>query len=1590
MIRGKWKKMLSFVVTLAMTTTIMPVNDLTSVFAAEPYVIASGIDGNLTWEISGDGLLTISGEGDYASSVPEWIHYPDDITRAVVDVQGITSTANMFNSCANMRSVDLTKLDTAQVTDMSGMFMCCSALTDLDVSGFDTANVTSFYDMFGLCASLSNLDVSGFDTSNAVNMTDMFIGCSGLTELDVSHFNTSNVTTMTGMFSDCTALSKLDVSGFDTSNVTNMINMFSNCCNVTELDVSHFDTSNVEEIGQMFSGCVSVQLLDVSGFDTSNVIGMSGMFSDCTSLSKLDVSGFDTSNVIDMSGMFKGCTSLSELDVSSFDTSNVTRMYGMFRYCSGLQDLNLSGFNTAKVVEMDAMFQGCSNLKNLNLSSFDTTKVVEFSYMFASCEKLSTRIWITSEEIMSNQGMFEGAATDENAEIIVDYGGRQNAEYIQYLIDTKSENSHVYLGERKELDPDKIRASGVEGNLSWVLTYGGDLTITGEGDYDVDPEKDAPEWTRFRWDIHRVVVDVKGLTSTRNMFKFCEFDSIEFINFDTSKVTNMSGMFEDSPKVEHLDVSGFDTSNVTDMSRMFAGCQSVTSLDVTSFDTSNVTDMSGMFSGCQSVTSLDVTSFDTSNVTNMSGMFAGCANMTNLNMSSFDTANVTDMSNMFGSCEAIESIDLSNFDTSNVTNMSELFGLCYHLTEVNLEKFDTSKVTDMSNMFDGCWRVTKWNLSSFDTSNVTNMSGMFGGTAVTGAEFGNFDTSKVTDMSFMFYDNRSSEFNLCKLDTSNVTNMRYLFASSDRLKKVDLSNLDTSKVDDCRKMFANCSNLSGRINISSNVTSYEDMFYEAATADDAEIYVDYTGNCSKELAQLMVDTKSENSHVYLGKKDGGEDAPEGIIVDENQKTVTVTGYEGEETELTIPEEINGKEVTSISENAFENNETLQSVIIPETVEVIGDNAFRGCENLTSVTFEEEVVGKARTMATFAEESDNVVLSSHLTTIGNYAFYNCINLHEVKIPASVTSIGEKAFGYADPDTKVKPFIISTYSGTAAQEYAKKNQIDVNLLDDLKHEWDAGTIIKVPSCCEEGVIEYKCSCGSETITESLGYDASNHVGGTEIRNQKEATCKEAGYTGDTYCKGCGEKIASGKTIPATGKHIWGTGIVIKKATCAEPGAKKYECKCGDTKIEATPKDPSNHVGGTVVKNDKEPTCAAEGYTGDVFCKGCNAKLSSGKTIAKTNDHNWDAGVVTKEPTEKEDGIRTFTCSVCKETKTETIPVLGHTHVYDKEIVIKEPTCVEPGEKTISCVCGEVLKTEVIPATGMHNYVDHVCTICGKREMLSAPVIKSVTNGLKGVVVQWEAVEDADNYRIYRKKAGATTWSRVGDTTELRFDDTTAVSGTTYFYTVRPYDLSIMKPTGDYDKEGKSILYLKAGTPSSLTNATSGITVKWNKIAGANGYYVYRKSGTDGYKKIANVKGGANICYTDTSVKNNNGVVYTYTIRAYSGDTLGNYAGKSITRLTGVVLSKLSNTAKGVMKVTWKKQSKATGYEIQYSTSSTFAKNNKSVKVKGASTLSTVIKGLTKGKTYYVRIRGYKTAGSRTDYSAWSAKKSLKLKK
>lgn len=185
------------------------------------------------------------------------------------------------------------------------------------------------------------------------------------------------------------------------------------------------------------------------------------------------------------------------------------------------------------------------------------------------------------------------------------------------------------------------------------------------------------------------------------------------------------------------------------------------------------------------------------------------------------------------------------------------------------------------------------------------------------------------------------------------------------------------------------------------------------------------------------------------------------------------------------------------------------------------------------------------------------------------------------------------------------------------------------------------------------------------------------------------------------------------------------------------------------------------------------------------------------------------------------------------------------------------------------------------------------------------------------------------------------------------------------------------------------LSTPTITSLTNSSSGISIKWKKSSAAEGYYIFRKTSDGKYSKIATIRNRNTVSYTDKAVKSRNGVLYTYKVQAFRSKKVSGSKQKSLLRLTGLKLTGAKNTKGKKLYVKWTGNKKVGGYQLQYATKSSFS-GAKIITVKKAKTVTKTISGLKKNKKYYVCVRVYKKSGKTKYYSAWSNTKKVKIKK
>ena len=301
--------------------------------------------------------------------------------------------------------------------------------------------------------------------------------------------------------------------------------------------------------------------------------------------------------------------------------------------------------------------------------------------------------------------------------------------------------------------------------------------------------------------------------------------------------------------------------------------------------------------------------------------------------------------------------------------------------------------------------------------------------------------------------------------------------------------------------------------------------------------------------------------------------------------------------------------------------------------------------------------------------------------------------------------------------------------------------------VEKTWHKGDTV-APTCTEQGYTVYICDQDA-TLTENRDFvDALDHDWGEGVVT-KAATCTEDGEK--TFTCQNDKSHTYTEVIPATG-HDYDDGVVTTKPTYTENGVKTFTChNCGDTYTESIPA-----LGYTYNETVVAPTCTEDGYTMhecvedatksfkdnivpalgheykevttpatckdagsvDKVCERCNDKQHV-RDIPVNEEHQWDEGVITKEPTATEPGIKTYTCTVCNKTKTESIAKV-HVHEYTGlGEIVKEPSCETEGERWMYCTndgCDSKILVPM-PAIGSHDW-DFEHTECLKKATCTEP--------------------------------------------------------------------------------------------------------------------------------------------------------------------------------------------------------------------------------------------------------------------------------
>lgn len=402
-------------------------------------------------------------------------------------------------------------------------------------------------------------------------------------------------------------------------------------------------------------------------------------------------------------------------------------------------------------------------------------------------------------------------------------------------------------------------------------------------------------------------------------------------------------------------------------------------------------------------------------------------------------------------------------------------------------------------------------------------------------------------------------------------------------------------------------------------------------------------------------------------------------------------------------------------------------------------------------------------------------------------------------------------------------------------------------------------KAPTCTEKGWDAYqtctRCSYSTYSEKSALGHIDTNN---------------------DYYCDRCGTKLGE---PPHTHSY---TPTVTRAATCTSTGIITYTCSCGDSYAEIAPILPHREVTDRAV----EATCISTGKTQGSRCGDCGAIINA-QSIIPLKAHTYNSGNVTKAPTCKDTGTKTYSCTFCGDSYTETIAKLT-THSYDNGVVTTLATCTETGIMTYTCTtCGET-KTETI-AKSAHTYknvttkatttkngkIENKCSVCGK-------VSKTTTiYAAKALTLKYSSA----TYTGKALKPSVTVKDSKGNVIDskyytVKYTNNTKVGKATVTVTFKGNYSGTLTKTFKINPKGTSL--------SSVTAKSKGFEAKWKKQSTqTTGYEIqYSTSSkfTDKTTKSVTVKDTKTLTKTITKLKAS--TKYYVRIRTYKTVSKTNY--------------------------------------------------------------------------------------------------------
>lgn len=388
------------------------------------------------------------------------------------------------------------------------------------------------------------------------------------------------------------------------------------------------------------------------------------------------------------------------------------------------------------------MFFGLSQITEIDLSGADISNVLVMDNFLAgtATETATTGSAWNPQHIRSSNNFLPTEMQAQNdAETIVDRDSAFPLASTTYTTadprgETSTGQTHVINNTYLRIQPLPAASSKIyfTDEIMPVDAQGAD---DGTGDFCIDKDSDGGVvWWADTIFFDGQTIEVTKISTQQAGIKpildrnasdlfSCQREVLNWTGVDTSKVTNMHGMFKNYYQyaswyddTSTINLSGLDTSGASDMSDMFMGNDTVIELDLSSFNTSRVTTMYQMFSGMRQLQQLDLSNFNTTNVLTMEAMFYSCESFQSMDLTNLNTRKLTTTNNMFAFCTNLETVDVSGWTTSRLELISNTFNNCQSLKEIDLSTWDVNDNCFATGMFNSCYELETIYVNHFQPS----------------------------------------------------------------------------------------------------------------------------------------------------------------------------------------------------------------------------------------------------------------------------------------------------------------------------------------------------------------------------------------------------------------------------------------------------------------------------------------------------------------------------------------------------------------------------------------------------------------------------------------------------------------------------------------------------------------------------------------------------------------------------------------------------------------------------------------------------------------------------------------------------------